>query len=391
MHLHRAQLQLLISLLGCFNRKTSLHCLSHLYFTPMGDRIALTATDLELAFHWPLPGGSESQSLPLSKPASCPIAWFLQQAKAVKPQDHLELRLDDHGHLCAYPSRGPSARSPERSLPVKDAPAFTTSGFTRGGWIHHRTLDQALLSLPFASTDETRYVLNGVFISETGHTVATDGRRLAHGPSTIPEAHGATLLPTDFILPTRFVPALEALARGTVNRNGISFGPTHERMPVWFNAHGTRLLAEHSGLYLTVALHDGNYPNWRQVVPTDFNVLLTLSESFVEQFQTLCRGQWGNTTLIFTLHDGNAVEARLRTTDKHVPLHPEPLDAGTHVRQPGTEPFQVAYNALFLKHCLDFSGRVLHLRDEISPALGGDPTSRQTVLMPMRVGEAAHA
>lgn len=392
MHLTHTQLALLIALLNGMSKKVSLNVLSHLFFTPAGDKIILTASDLDMDFFWPLP---VSQSPSLQVPVSCPIAWFLKTATRIPKDGHLEIRAEN-GTVHLLPSKGPSVRSPERSLKIKDAPEFNTTGLTRGGWLSTATMQTALKAMPFISTDETRYVLNGVHIQADGHIVATDGRRLAHAPTP------HTTLPESIILPTRFVAPLAAV-NGAYERelgNTAHDLPTAHRIPIWLNGRttesgistATMLLTQTAGCYIRLKIIDGNYPNWRQVIPMDFNTLVTFREGFMDDFTTLLRTSTRakDTKVKLTLLPGRKVHATLYTDSgtTFTEALGDPLDAGTHASR---EHYAIAFNAHFFRDTLNFSGLTLRLQDAISPATGGSPDGAQTVLMPMRVNAAMAA
>lgn len=384
MKLELFETRLLISLLNALTTKsgkTTIACLGHIFFTPTPGHTLISATDLDLQFYWPLPLNGES----LAHPVSCPIDWFLKMAATVRTgAQWLELRTDGK-HLSAYPSNGPSSRSPEYSIPLRDAVPFTTEGFTRGGWLSHPTLEKAVSAIPFISTDETRYVLQGIHITTDGHLVATDGRKLAHAPTR------GTQLPEDIILPTRMIKAFEALANGTI-QNGMHLdGPEHLRMQCWLTGPDKvkpTLLACHSGCYLKATLIDGNYPNWRQVLPNSFTTLIDVSPEFLAILKvTLSRAPNKKLTqVLFDLQANGTVTASIyESAGKDRTDLIDPCAAGTHTISADQPLFQCAWNAQFLLACLNFSGLRLYATDGISPFRSGDPSAAQTVLMPMRV------
>jgi DNA polymerase-3 subunit beta len=305
-------------------------------------------------------------------------------AAAVRTGGHLELRHTGQ-HLCALPSTSPSARSPEPFLPIKDAPPFTTTDFTHGGWLSHPTLEKAVAAMPFISTDETRHVLQGILITTTGHLVATDGRKLAHAPTR------GTQLPRDIILPTRMIKAFEALANGTVTASGINHEPEHRRMQCWLTSDekvAQQLLAHHSGCYLRARLIEGNFPNWRQVLPGGFTTLIDVSPEFLAILKvTLARStDKKRTQVLFDLQPNGSVTASIHESGgKERTDLIDPCAAGTHSISADQPLFACCWNAPYLLACLQFSGLRLYAIDSISPFRSGDPSAAQTVLMPMRV------
>src|SRR5208337_1857778 len=110
------------------------------------------------------------------------------------------------------------------------------------------------------STDESRYVLNGIFISLKDHKmtmVATDGRRLAlvDEELDVPEKSQG-----EFIVPAKTVNELNRLlqekgeAEIRYAENQASFALKDEK--------GAAVL-------IVTKLIEGNYPNYRQVIPAE--------------------------------------------------------------------------------------------------------------------------
>jgi DNA polymerase-3 subunit beta len=141
-------------------------------------------------------------------------------------------------------------------LPEEDFPSFPKSDGAKLFKIQQGALKDMLKRTAYAiSADESRYVLNGVLLSfkENKLTmVATDGRRLAlvEHEMEFPKSSEA-----DVVLPTKAVQELQRILGNDeplqifLAENQISFdlGKT----------------------YLTSKLIEGNYPNYKQVVPAE--------------------------------------------------------------------------------------------------------------------------
>jgi DNA polymerase-3 subunit beta len=123
------------------------------------------------------------------------------------------------------------------------------------------TLKGMMKKTSFAiSTDESRYVLNGIFISLKDHKmtmVATDGRRLALVDEEMDVAEKSQ---GEFIVPAKAVNELNRLLqdKGEVEihyaENQASFSLKDEK--------GSTVL-------IVTKLIEGNYPNYRQVIPAE--------------------------------------------------------------------------------------------------------------------------
>lgn len=114
-------------------------------------------------------------------------------------------------------------------------------------------------SLPCASEDETRYILNGVFLDtrSTPTMVATDGRRIV----TVPIVVEKSVTPFNGIIPTFFA----EVVRSSIPQDASALIARSESF------RGLSIRTELNGFsYRAVGrLVDGNYPNYAQVIPKD--------------------------------------------------------------------------------------------------------------------------
>ena len=136
---------------------------------------------------------------------------------------------------------------------------------------HNFTLAQGDLSgllkkVAYAqSTDENRYILNGVFFNFGEgklSLVATDGRRLATAEKamTIGEEEGGSL-----ILPAKTVSELQRLL-GDAGEVAISFNDRQVSFVTQITKNDTGLV---DNIRLVSKVVEGNYPNYRQVIPKE--------------------------------------------------------------------------------------------------------------------------
>jgi len=218
------------------------------------------------------------------------------------------------------------------------------------------------------STDETRYVLNGIFTSfRDGKLtlVATDGRRLAMVENDLEYPASQE---TDVIVPTKAVQELQRLLgqEGEVlvslSDNQISF------------AVGESLLVS--------KLIEGNYPNYRQVIPGDSNERVELPREAtletVRRVSLLSSDKSNSVKLVFT---ANQVEVTANSPD--VGEARETMEVVYGGRE-----MQIAFNPEFLKaplQNLEEETVYLDLIDEMSPGVVRIDSSFLYVIMPMRV------
>jgi DNA polymerase-3 subunit beta len=115
------------------------------------------------------------------------------------------------------------------------------------------------------STDETRYNLNGVLMetAEEGRLrcIATDGHRLAKIDRSLPER--LTFLEKPIIVPRKGVGEIRKLTDDVDERVEIGLGEGF-------------LIVRRPGLLLSCRLIDGEFPNYRQVIPGEFQVRLVI-------------------------------------------------------------------------------------------------------------------
>jgi DNA polymerase-3 subunit beta len=141
-------------------------------------------------------------------------------------------------------------------LPEEEFPRFPEVPAPKALKIEQPILRGMLKKTAYAvSSDETRYVLNGVFMGFKGDkltAVATDGRRLALTEHEIELPKGGE---TELIVPTKAVGELERLL-GDKGEVKLSIGEN-------------QILFELDSTTLASKLIEGTYPNFRQVIPTE--------------------------------------------------------------------------------------------------------------------------
>jgi DNA polymerase-3 subunit beta len=219
-----------------------------------------------------------------------------------------------------------------------------------------------------ASTDETRFILNGVFLSFRERkltVVATDGRRLAMAEN---ELAGDEEAETDMVLPAKAVQELLHV-----------LGDSGE---LRISAKENLVVFEFGKAFLASKLIDGTYPNYRQVIPTQCEQRVTIErEALLESLHRaalLATERMGATKLTFA---DNALVIATNT--------PEVGEARETmaIRYTG-KPITVAFNVEFLMdplRTLTSDEVVFELTDDASPGVLKSDVPFLYVLMPMRV------
>ncbi len=227
-----------------------------------------------------------------------------------------------------------------------------------------------------ASTEETRYYLNGIYLHATEHegvpvlrAVATDGHRLAR--VEMPRPPGAEDMPGGVIVPRKAVGELRKLLEGEEGEVSISLSETGIRFVV-------------AGIELTSKLIDGTYPDYERVIPTGNDKRLEVeTELLAEAVDRVTTISSERTRAVKLAINGELMQ--LSATDATNGAAQEEID----VRFNGP-PMEVGFNARYLLEILrriDGGTAALDMADPAAPTLVRDMADPSTlyVLMPMRV------
>lgn len=254
-------------------------------------------------------------------------------------------------------------------LAKEDFPAFPSFKDAKTYTLKQAELKDGLRKTSYAiSIDETRYVLNGILFSfkENKLTlVATDGRRLALFDSDLefPRSHER-----DFIVPTKAVTELQRL----LGEDGEVQVSVAENL-VSFEINGSQLVSK---------LVEGNYPNYRQVIPGEAKERVTLErEAFLTSVKRVALLSSDKTSSVRLNFSKNNLDITANT--------PEVGEAreSMAVAYRGRD-ISIAFNPDFLMDPLrNLPNDELHIEliDEMSPGVIKINTPFLYVLMPMRV------
>ncbi|HMC24684.1 MAG TPA: DNA polymerase III subunit beta, partial [Candidatus Udaeobacter sp.] len=227
--------------------RTTLPILSNVLLQAHGDEIHLTTTDLDVGVR-----GSCEADVEKEGATTLPARRLFN---IVRELPSSEIQVDVNGKNAASIRSGQSFFK-ILGLPEEEFPPLPKFEDAKVVTIRQKDLRDGLRKTSYAiSTDETRYVLNGVLFSFKDNKltlVATDGRRLAMGEIELefPRSHEA-----DLIIPTKAVTELQRLLAddGEIK---VSMGSGQ----IAFDLNKTLLVSK---------LIEGNYPNYRQVIPSE--------------------------------------------------------------------------------------------------------------------------
>ncbi len=340
--------------------RTTLPILSNVLIVAKDGRIQFTTTDLDVGIT-----GSVEAQIDKEGATTLPAKKLVSVVREL-PTSEVEVSVDNKNH--ASIRSGPSFFK-IIGLSEAEFPPLPNFQGAKEFRIPQQVLRDGLRKTSYAiSTDETRYVLNGIFASfRDGKMtlVATDGRRLAMVDSDLefPASHE-----TDVIIPTKAVQELQRL-----------LGDTGD---VIVNLTGNQVSFTIGDSLLVSKLIDGNYPNYRQVIPGDAVERVVIGrEALLEtarRVSLLSSDKSNSIKLVFT---ENQIEVTANSPD--VGEAQESMD----VIYQG-KPMQIAFNPEFLQaplRNLETNDVYLDLIDEMSPGVLRIEGTFLYVLMPMRV------
>ena len=345
--------------------RTTLPILSNVLLKASEKRLELTATDLDVTV-------SCSVEADVRSPGSTtiPVKKFFGICREL---GHFEIELEtDERNVCTLSAGNSYYRI--NGLAAEDFPPLPQFSERKHVELPQEKLRSMLRRTAFAiSTDESRYVLNGIFHSLKNHKVtlvATDGRRLALVEEEVdvaPESEGEFIVPTKAIneLTRLLQPAGDVSIRYTDNQ--VAYTLTGEKSPQ---------------VLIVSKLVEGNYPNYRQVIPTEFKERVQLARE--ELLQALRRAE------IMTSDKSNSVKLSFTKNNLAITANtPEVGEAreSLAINYKGID-VAIAFNPTFLMDplkALECDEVFLELSDELSPGVVKTNTPFLYVIMPMRM------
>ncbi|MGO9125920.1 MAG: DNA polymerase III subunit beta [Terriglobales bacterium] len=160
---------------GVVERKTTIPILSNYLFEAAGDKLSLTATDLDLSLR-------TSCAVKVKKEGSCTIpARKLHDYVKLLPDADITIKLLENHWVSIRCGRSNTKMVGMAKSNFPSLPTFPTAGVVK---IPAQVLRNMIAKTGFAiASEESRYTLNGALMvlkPESMTMVATDGHRLAH-------------------------------------------------------------------------------------------------------------------------------------------------------------------------------------------------------------------
>ncbi len=368
-----AELKPALSGLGkIIGRKSSLPILNHIKVERTAEGwIALSANNLE-----------QSATVRLEQPAEgnpcsmlIPMEDLQRITKACSRYDTITVRSEERASeasvIIQYPIGQQQVETKVESLPVEEFPEIPRIA---GKPIPvPDTLRISLLqALECSSEDETRFVLNGAFIDvsqNSGHyVVGTDGRKLYSSNS--------------FSLPlesSMIIPSHSFLGWKEFNSDG------EWQLQVHSNDTPVFAISTRRWIYTSKQI-EGNYPNWRQVIPSadQFKTTVVLDQealdSAIQMIQRLPN------------YDDTNFAIGLKVEKKRVSLIGRSAqserwnEVDLNVRSLRGSDAKIFFNRHTITTALKFGLNIIEIIDGISP-MRISSAGRQMIIMPIRASD----
>ena len=356
---------------GVVERKTTIPILSNYLFEAAGDKLSLTATDLDLSLR-------TSCAAKVKKEGACTIpARKLYDYVKLLPDADITIRLLENHWVSIRCGRSNTKMVGMAKSNFPGLPVFPSAGVIK---IPAPVLRSMIAKTGFAiASEESRYTLNGALMvlkPESITMVATDGHRLAHVERSGEKFEGVSG-EMKTLIPKKAMDELKSLldSHGESDVETIDFAKDESTL---FFRVGSRLLTSRQ---LT-----GQFPNYEAVLPKDISKSITLQGE--ELGAAIAR--------VAQFADERSRAVRLRLEKGELKLSASSTETGEsedtiEVAYDG-EAMAIGFNAQYL---IDFikatgSGEVkLELKDaqsagQLRPAEGEDYKYRY-IVMPMRI------
>jgi DNA polymerase-3 subunit beta len=343
--------------------RSAVQALSGVQVLATGGAIELRATDMEIGLRVPLEGEIVREGSVV-----LPARLVVDVIRALPGTDvSLELRPTEQDVEIV----GGSANFHIRTLRSEDFPPFPEPEGDRvlvPGEAFVATVNKVARS---ASRDETRPVLTGILVSANGdelRMVATDSYRLSVKETKLEEALTGSF---EANVPAR---ALQELTRIVQHENA-------EQLAVSVRAN--QVVFEAGGVVLSSRLIDGQFPNYRQLLPDAYEHALRLAGGEIsEVVRRISLLAQKNAPLRLAFTEGElTVSARTPDVGEARETLPVPF-AG--------EPLEIGFNPEFLRdglEAIENGDVVLKLISPLRPGMieAGDESGFQYLLMPIRL------
>lgn len=349
-------LQKIINIVG---NKSTLPVLANILFEARNGKLTLTTTDLEIRVSAVLSAEilvEGKTTLPAKKLFSM-VSKFMSDTVVIKTNEkhHSEI-------VCG------SSKFMLLGLLADDFPLFKEFAVIKSMKMKETDLSKMIDQISYAvSIDDSRKSLHGTLCSIKENTVvmaATDGKRLAVSERVAEEVSGENM---DVIIPLKASNEVKRI----MNEDGLVTIEIGEKQVSFTTDNVT----------IETKLIEGNFPNYRQVIPTEFSKIIEVDKSLLAaKLDLVSLALPDMSSYIIVTFDNNQI--LLNASSSSIGEGSDTIDIEYNY-----EKIEVSFNAAFLaaplRHC-DADKIKIKLNDNITPVAieGGD--GFLYVIMPLR-------
>jgi len=360
----------LAQVLNVVGSKASMPILSNVLIEAEKDQISLTTTNLDLGIRCKIKAEVKetgSVTLPVKRLASI-----------VRELPNVDVTFDGSpNHQVKLSSGGSNFRI--MGIGKEDFPPLPEFGEEKAYTLQQEELNSMVKNVLYAqSTDETRYILNGVYFNFRDgklSLVATDGRRLA---VVSKEMEVPTQSAGAIILPAKTVSELTRLLdKG--EKVKINFDERRCAFQIATDKDTSGLI---DNVYLYSKVVEGNYPNYLQVIPKETHQRIKLERELLLECV--------HRAALVCSEKANSV--RIKLSSNLLEITAQSPDFGeAHesmaIGYSGPE-LQVAFNPAFIMdplRALTKDEVFFEVKDDVSPGVFKTLDSFICVIMPVRL------
>src|SRR6201993_1746964 len=242
---------------GVVERKTTIPILSNFLFEAFGDRLSITATDLDLSLRTSAPAK-------VKKDGSCTVpARKLYDYVKLLGDGEISIKLLENHWVQIRSGRSNTKMVGMARANFPALPLFPADALQLPAQVLRQLIAKTIFSI---SNEESRYTLNGALMvlkPDSIIMVATDGHRLAH------IEHANTKLPVSgelkVLVPKKAMAELSALLNSDAQTQTVDFAKDE-----------STLFFRIGGRVVTSRQLTGQFPNYEAVLPRDNNKFVTI-------------------------------------------------------------------------------------------------------------------
>lgn len=347
-------------------KKNTVQILSNVLCSAKDNQLSLFATDLEVGLRVVLPCKVLTEGkITLQAKQLAEIVRELPEGTQVD----LSRKSNDWVELVCGKSRFNLVSLPAEQYPT--VPAFDDKSYHSA---RSKSLAEMIDRTGFAvSTDQTRFMMTGVYFEPTQNRlmrmVGTDGHRLSFIDHEVFLSDPG--LRSGVIIPKKGLGELRKFLDLGEEETGLAFD-------------GTSLYARQNGVCLFVRLIDGDYPDYKLVIPKGVDLLVRVDRQ--QLIAALKR------VSLLSHEKSRGVKFQVQKDLLTIlSSNPDSGDAREEVecRYSG-EALEIGFNAKYLLDCLpvmDSPEVEIRLKDRLSPGIvqGSSSRNHSYIVMPMRI------